>query len=255
MFSFTLLSSLCKTSRIHLSTWFFPEFDVLCLQGRTNLAAVTLEAEREQNSSKAGYFVHPGAPEGCHLFLLLRILLAKLTAFFWPWLGHLDSGKSFIFFPFLLDRKCILSPNNSVACVLIWRKLLFFLSLGDKGKFWLEWSVLKAERKQSLRHRNRTSNIFPFAKQHMAGKERRHPSPTEADGEGATDFHGMRDPPEEPKLTGLPAISMTIGYVCSCSSLQFQQTGRMPSVQGCAKPRSKWGSLPHRSWNQSLWLT
>jgi len=84
MFPFTLLSSLCRTSRIHLSTWFFPELDVLCLQGRTNLAAVALEAEGEQNSSKAGYFAHPGAPEGCHLFLFPRILLAKLTAFFWP---------------------------------------------------------------------------------------------------------------------------------------------------------------------------
>lgn len=48
------------------------------------MAAVALEAEEEQNSRKAGYFVHPGAPEGCHLFLLLRIVLAKLTAFFWP---------------------------------------------------------------------------------------------------------------------------------------------------------------------------
>ena len=119
-----LLSSLCGTSRIYLGTWFFPELDMLCLQGRTNLAAVALEAEGEQNSSKAGYFVCPGAPEGCHLFLLLRILLAKLTAFFWPWLGHLDSGKSF--FSFLLDHKCILSPNTSVAHVLIWRKLFFF---------------------------------------------------------------------------------------------------------------------------------
>lgn len=87
VFSFTLLSSFCETSRIHLSTWFFPEPDVFCLQGRTNLAAVALEAEREQNSSKAGCLVCPGAPEGCHLFLLLRILLANLTAFFWPWLG------------------------------------------------------------------------------------------------------------------------------------------------------------------------
>lgn len=100
VFSFTLLSSLCGTCRIHLSTWFFPELDVFCLRGRTNLAAAALEAEGVQNSSKAGYFMCPGAPEGCHLFLLLRILLAKLTAFFWLWLRHLDSGKSFVFFFF-----------------------------------------------------------------------------------------------------------------------------------------------------------
>lgn len=53
VFSFTLLSSLCGTSRLHLGTWFFPELDVLCLQGRTNLAAVALEAKVEQNSSRA----------------------------------------------------------------------------------------------------------------------------------------------------------------------------------------------------------
>lgn len=106
---FSLLSSLCRTSRIHLGTWFFPELDVLCLQGRTNLAVVALEAEGEQNSSKARYFIRPGAPEGCHLFLLLRILLAKLTAFFWPWLGHLDSGKSFFLFFWIISVSFLLT--------------------------------------------------------------------------------------------------------------------------------------------------
>lgn len=257
MFSFTLLSSLCKTSRIHLSTWFFPEFDVLCLQGRTNLAAVALEAEGEQNSSKAGYFVHPGAPEGCHLFLLLRILLAKLTAFFWPWLGHLDSGKSY-FFLSLLDRKCILAPNTSVACVLIWRKLyFFFLRRGDKGKFWLELSVLKAERKQSLRHQQNFKH-FSICKAAYGQK-----------GKAASWPHwswwGMCHwLPWDERSTWETQTSCSARHkydywlcvmcvaVAACRS--SKQTG-CPLSKGLWKPRSKRFSLPHRTWNQSLRLT
>lgn len=126
VYSFTLLSFLCGTYWIHHSTWFLPELDVLCLQDRTNLAAVALKAGGEQHSSRAGYFVCPGAREGWHLFLSLRILLAKLTAFFRPWLGHPDIQWETFFFSSLLDCKRILSPNTSVAHVLIWRKLFFF---------------------------------------------------------------------------------------------------------------------------------
>lgn len=79
VFSFPLLSSCCGISRIHPSTWIFPEPDVFCLQDRTNLAAVSLEAEQEHS----WILTVPGAPEGCHLFLCLRILLAGLAAFFW----------------------------------------------------------------------------------------------------------------------------------------------------------------------------
>lgn len=101
VYSFTLLSFLCGTYSIHHSTWFLPELDVLCLQDRTNLAAVALKAGGEQHSSRAGYFVCPGAHEGWHLFLSLRILLAKLTAFFRPWLGHPDiQWETFFFLPF-----------------------------------------------------------------------------------------------------------------------------------------------------------
>lgn len=227
VFSFTLSSSSCETSRIHLGTWFFPELDVFCLQGRTNLAAVALEAEGEQNSSRARYFVRPGALEGCHLFLLLRILLASLATFFWPWLGQLESGKGFFIFfwiitvSFLLRLLLLMFLFGESLFFFFFFLPYFFLRLWDKGKFWLEWSVLKVERKLRLRHQNRTSNIFPFAKQRTARKERLHPSSAEADGKCATDLHGVREPCEESKLTSLPSIIMSINAVLFVSLLQL----------------------------------
>lgn len=93
------------------------------------------------------------------------------------------------------------------------------------------------EKKQSLRHQNRTSNIFPFAKSHTGRKERLHSSSAEANRKCATNFHGMRDPREESKLTSLPAIIKVIHDLLFV--LQFQSKGRIPSAQGVVRPQIK----------------
>lgn len=128
-----------------------------------------------------------------------------LLSFGLDWDIQTSSGKHFFFLPFW-----IVSVSFLLTLLLLMFlfgesfSFFFFLRLWDKGNIWLERSVLRAERKQSLRHR--TSNIFPLAKQHVARRERPHPSPTAADGKHATNFHGMGEPPEESKLTGLPPI-------------------------------------------------
>lgn len=191
VFSFPLLSSCCGISRIHPSTWIFPEPDVFCLQDRTNLAAVWLEAEQEHS----WILTPPGAPEGCHLFLYLRILLAGLAAFSWT-----SRQREKWLFPFFFR---IISPHTSVAPVVIRRKLLFFPVFFfhepvRQRKIWLEWGVLKGEIKQRLRHRNWTSKYFCICRAAEPGRRSHIPTSPRP--------KGWKIPCEESKLITLPLI-------------------------------------------------